>query len=132
PIASSRHLKSGAVRLLLVDDHAMFRQGLRALLDGYADIDLVGEAADGEQAVLLVKELRPTVVVMDVNMPGKNGIEATAEITARYPETIVIGLSVNAGAHDQVAMVHAGAKMLLPKETAVEHLYGVIQEAVRR
>jgi hypothetical protein len=48
PIASSRHLKSGAVRLLLVDDHAMFRQGLRALLDGYADIDLVGEAADGE------------------------------------------------------------------------------------
>jgi DNA-binding NarL/FixJ family response regulator len=110
----------------------MFRQGLRALLDGYADIDLVGEAADGEQAVLLVKELRPTVVVMDVNMPGKNGIEATAEITARYPETIVIGLSVNAGDHDQVAMVHAGAKMLLPKETAVEHLYGVIQEAVRR
>jgi DNA-binding NarL/FixJ family response regulator len=120
------------IRVLLVDDHAMMRQGLRALLDGHAEIDLAGEAADGEEAVALAGTLRPAVVVMDINMPKKNGIDATAEMKALYPDVTVIGLSVNADDDNRTAMLKAGAMMLLTKEAAVEHLYGAIQQAVKR
>ena len=120
------------VRVLLVDDHTMVRQGLKAVLDGYTDIELVGEAADGEQAVAMVERLRPAVIVMDINMPKMNGIEATAEIKARYPETIVVGLSVNSVGDHQQAMLRAGAVRLMTKEAVVEQLYDAIQEAVKK
>jgi signal transduction histidine kinase/ActR/RegA family two-component response regulator len=116
------------MRVLLVDDHAMVRQGLRTLLDSYADMEVVGEAADGEAAVASAERLRPSVVVMDINMPGKSGIEATAEIKARNRDILVIGLSVNAAGENQAAMLRAGACMLLTKEAAVEELYGAIKE----
>ena len=119
------------IRVLLVDDHIMVRQGLRAVLDVYADVELVGEAGDGEEAVRLVDQLRPAVVVMDINMPKMDGIEATARIKRGYPETIVIGLSVNAGGENQEAMRRAGAIQLMTKESAVEQLYDAIQEAVQ-
>ena len=123
-------IHSSRIRVLLVDDHAMMRQGLRAVLDAYADIELVGEAADGEQAVALVDELRPTVVVMDVNMPKQNGIEATADIKRRYPEVVIVGLTVNADKKNQDAMLSAGAALLLTKEAAVEELYEAIMRHV--
>jgi DNA-binding NarL/FixJ family response regulator len=123
---------SPLVRVLLADDHTMVRQGLRSLLESYADVEVVGEAWDGQEAVTAVERLHPTVVVMDINMPRKNGIEATAEITSRYPGVTVIGLSVNAEGDSQVAMLNAGAAKLLTKEAAVEHLYDAIQEAVHR
>jgi CheY-like chemotaxis protein/anti-sigma regulatory factor (Ser/Thr protein kinase) len=119
------------VRVLLVDDHVMVRQGLRSLLDGYPDVDVIGEAWDGEEAVAAVEQLRPRVVVMDINMPKKNGIEATVEIKARHPDIEVIGLSVNAGGDNQAAMLKAGASRVLTKEAAVEYLYGAIQQAVK-
>jgi PleD family two-component response regulator len=84
------------IRVLLVDDHIMVRQGLRSVLDAYGDIQVVGEARDGAEAVKLTETLRPRAVVMDINMPKMNGIEATERIKLHYPETIVIGISVNA------------------------------------
>ncbi len=119
-------------RVLLVDDHIMVRQGLKAVLDAYADVELIGEAENGEEAVRLVGQLRPAVVVMDINIPKMDGIESTQQIKSRYPETIVIGLSVNVGKENEEAMKRAGAVGLMTKEAAVEQLYGVIQEAVKR
>lgn len=118
------------IRVLLVDDHAMVRQGLRSVLDAYDDIQIIGEAQDGVEAVRLTGELRPRVVVMDISMPNMNGIEATAEIKVQYPDTTVIGLSVNADSDNADAMARAGARRLLTKEMAVESLYGAIREAV--
>lgn len=123
-------IQSARIRVLLVDDHTMVRQGLRSVLDGYAEIELVGEAGDGEEAVAFVHRLRPSVVIMDISMPKKNGIEATAEIKAHYPDITVIGLSVNAGGENQEAMKRAGASILLTKEAAVEKLYDAIQKVV--
>lgn len=120
------------VEVIIVDDHALIRKGLRALLIGYKDVEVVGEAQDGAQAVLLVGQLRPHVVVMDVNMPTMNGIEATKHIKSRWPETTVIGLSVNVHDDNETAMKRAGATGLLAKESAAEHLYEAIQEAVRK
>ncbi len=126
PIAHSTR-----IRVLLVDDHIMVRQGLRSVLDAYADVQLVGEAGNGEEAIRLVDRLRPAVVVMDVNMPMMDGIEATAQIKMRHPETVVIGISVNAAGENQEAMKRAGAAELMTKEAAVEQLYDVIQAACR-
>jgi PAS domain S-box-containing protein len=122
--------EKGSIRVLLADDHAMMRQGLRSVLDAYPDLDVVGEASDGEEAVVCVERLRPSVVVMDINMPRKDGIDATAVITSRFPDTAVIGLSVNAVGPNAEAMQKAGACMVLTKEAAVEHLYDAIQKAI--
>ncbi|HJT20338.1 MAG TPA: PAS domain S-box protein [Nitrospira sp.] len=123
----TRHMSPSPIRVLLVDDHAMVRQGLRSVLDSYADVEVVGEAADGEEAIAAVAKWRPTVVVMDINMPKLNGIEATARIKTRYPEVVVIGLSVQSGREPKEAMLQAGAAMLLTKEAAVERLYDSIR-----
>jgi PAS domain S-box-containing protein len=118
------------VPVLLVDDHAMVRQGLRSVLDAYADIQVVGEAGDGAEAVKLVETLRPWVVVMDINMPKMNGIEATTQIKIKWPETTIIGISVNIGDDNGDAMQRAGAATLLTKEAAVEQLHDTIIQAV--
>lgn len=115
------------IRVLLVDDHAMVRQGLRSVLETYADVEVVGEAWDGEEALACVDSLRPGVVVMDINMPRMSGVEATGRIKARHPEIVVIGLSVQMGAESQAAMAKAGAAALITKDAAVEELYRTIQ-----
>lgn len=122
---------SSGIRVLLVDDHAMVREGLRSVLESYPDVEIVGEACNGEEAVAFVERLRPTIVVMDINMPKMNGIEATAEITSRYPSIIVIGLSVNTGGANEVAMRNAGAAILLTKEAVVDELYRTILETLK-
>ncbi|MBX3300605.1 MAG: PAS domain-containing protein [Nitrospira sp.] len=120
------------IRVLLVDDHAMVRQGLRSILDAYADVKVVGEAATGDEAVALTDQLRPSVIVMDINMPRMNGIEATAAIKARHSTAVVIGLSVQADEFARSEMLRAGATALMTKEAAVEELYRAIQEALHR
>ena len=119
------------IRVLLVDDHAMVRQGLRTVLDSYPDVEVVGEVWNGEEAVAFVERVQPSIVVMDINMPKMNGIDATAVIVSRYPSTIVIGLSVQAGGDNEEAMRKAGAAMLLTKEAAVDELYQAIQLALQ-
>jgi len=115
------------IRVLLVDDHAMVRQGLRSLLDSYTDIEVVGEASNGEEALAGIVAYQPTIVVMDINMPKMNGIDATAAIRDLYPKITVIGLSVQASEDMQQAMLKAGASALLTKEAAVDQLYQTIQ-----
>jgi CheY-like chemotaxis protein len=121
---------SKTIRVLLVDDHVMVRQGLRSVLEGYTDLELVGEAGDGEEAVILAEKLRPAIVLMDINMPKMNGFEATAEIKRNNPSVTVIGLSVKADSENRSAMLKAGASMVLPKEAAVDELHTAIQTAV--
>ncbi|MGH7184569.1 MAG: response regulator [Nitrospiraceae bacterium] len=130
PHHTKGHTPQQPVRVLLVDDHAMVRQGLRSVLDGYSDIAIVGEASNGEEALASVAMHQPAIVVMDINMPKMNGIEATAEIRKRYPEIGVIGLSVQSGGEIQQAILRAGAAVLLNKEAAVEQLYQVIQSVM--
>jgi len=124
--------QDGKIRVLLVDDHTLIRQSLGAMLNGYPDMTIVGEAANGEEAVRLAEELHPAVVVMDINMPKMDGIEATRRITSHHPDIAVIGLSVNAGGENQEAMRRAGAVGLMTKESALEELYSAIREAVKR
>ena len=124
---SIRHSQERPIRVLLVDDHAMVRQGLRSLLDSYTDIEVVGEASNGEEALADMAIQQPEIVVMDVNMPKMNGIEATSAIRSRYPDVNVIGLSVQYGGEMQQAMLKAGAAVLLSKEAAVDQLYQTIQ-----
>jgi DNA-binding NarL/FixJ family response regulator len=116
------------VRVLIVDDHAVIRQGLHAVLDTYPDVEIVGEAAEGGEALDCVEQLQPSVVVMDISLPGMNGIEATKHIKSRFPDTAVIGLTVDAS-RDAEAMIKAGATELLMKEVAVDELYRAIQAA---
>jgi len=118
--------------VLLVDDHAMVRQGLRRLIEDYPDMKVVGEASNGEEAVQRVGELAPSVVVMDIKMPKLNGIEATRLIKRTYPQVVVVGLSVDTSDHSKQSMQEAGAASLLAKETVVEELYAEIMRSARR
>lgn len=115
-----------ALSILLVDDHALVRQGLESALKGYEDLRIVGEAANGREAVERARRLHPDIVLMDVNMPVMDGVEATRLIKQEFPETTVIGLSVNINRHIERAMRDAGAAAYLTKETAVEELHALL------
>ena len=118
------------MRVLLVDDHVMVRQGIRALLETYPNIEVVGEAGDGEDGLLQVIELQPGVVVMDITMPKMDGVTSTRLIKAYYPLTAVIGLSVLAHSYPIETMIKAGTCEVITKEKAVDELYDAIQRAV--
>ena len=130
PRMRGQNPRKSAIRVLLADDHAIIREGLRSLLEGYRDIEIVGEAKDGIEVLAAVEQLRPALVIMDISMPRMNGIEATRRIRQRYADVNVIGLSVNTEHEIQKDMQEAGAYVLLNKETAVEQLYSSIQKLV--
>lgn len=119
------------IRILIADDHAMIRQGLRTMLEAYHDVHISGEAANGDQAITLAQEIQPDVVLMDINMPQVNGIDATAVIKRHSPHTVIVGLSVNADRGNREAMIQAGATTLLTKEAPVEELYQAIHQALK-
>lgn len=122
----------GTIRVLLVDDHAMVRQGLRSVLATYPEFEVVGEAGDGQEALQAVHSLMPSVVVMDIYMPRLDGIKATALIKQWFPHVVVVGLSVYANEDTHKAMTAVGATTVISKETAVEHLRDEIIDSVNR
>ena len=107
---------SGEFRLLLADDHALMLQVLRAILETYPNLSIVGEAADGMEAVSMATTLKPDGIIMDVNMPKMDGIQATKQIKAAHPAISVIGLSVIDDQHVTEAMKAAGAEAVLLKD----------------
>ena len=115
------------MEILIVDDHQILRDGLKALLSRQPDMKVVGEAADGEVAVRMARELRPDIVVMDVMMPVMNGFEATMAIKAFDDSISVVALSMYANAGFVYEMFRAGASAFLVKDCAFEEL----EDAVR-
>lgn len=115
------------IRVLIADDHALFRSGLRAILDDVADIEVVGEAAAGNDAVRLTEELRPDVVLMDLTMPGMSGLEATRRIVADGGPTRVLVLTMHSADDHLIAVLQAGGSGYVTKDSADDEL----QEAIR-
>lgn len=113
-------------RILLVDDHPLIRQGLRTLLDDHDDVIVIGEAGNGVEAVSMAAAMQPDVIVMDVNMPQMDGLQATKHIKAAQPEIIIIGLSVNTSTPLVEAMKLAGASAFMSKEAAAADLHETI------
>lgn len=106
------------IRIAIADDHGVMREGLRLQLQQHEGFEVVGEAADGRQAVKLADELKPDVMIMDIGMPNLNGIEATAQIAKRHPKVKVIILSVHSDEEYLLRALNAGAKGYLLKESA--------------
>jgi two-component system, NarL family, response regulator LiaR len=117
------------IRILLVDDHSVVRKGLRGFLAYDAELDVVGEAADGAEALRLARELTPDVVLMDLLMPGMDGISATAAIRRELPETEVLALTSVLEDASVVGAVRAGAIGYLLKDTQAEALCQAIKAA---
>ena len=117
------------VRLLIVDDHAMVREGLKNTLKSYTNIDMVGEASNGEEAILIIPLLKPTVVVMDIVMPKLDGIAATRMLKTLYPNIAVVGFSAHAKSYEINAMLEAGAFEVISKDKAALDLYEAILRA---
>jgi DNA-binding NarL/FixJ family response regulator len=116
------------VGILLVDDHAVVRQGLRALIEAEGDLSVVGEAENGRKAVLLASKLLPDVVLMDLAMPGLNGLEATRQIRKKVPSAKVLVLT-SYGEDDNVTqLMEAGATGYLVKQTAAADLLKAIRQ----
>jgi len=111
-----------SIRILLADDHRILREGLRSLLAQQSDVAVVGEASDGDAVIALARELRPDLVIMDVVMPGTDGIAATRQIRAECPETRVIALSMHSDRRFVSEMIRAGALGYLLKDSAFEEL----------
>jgi NarL family two-component system response regulator LiaR len=118
-----------AIRILLVDDHQVVRKGLRTFLAYDPDLDVVGEAADGAEALHLARELAPDVVLMDLVMPGMDGIAATAAIRRELPDTEVVALTSVLEDASVVGAVRAGAIGYLLKDTEADALCGAIKAA---
>jgi DNA-binding NarL/FixJ family response regulator len=115
------------VKLLLVDDHPIVRSGLKMLFLSEPTMTVVGEADSGEGAVEAVARLRPDVVIMDVSMPGMNGIEATRRIKAAHPQTAVLALTMYEDEQYFFEMLHAGASGYIPKRAAPDDLVSAIK-----
>lgn len=119
-----------SLRILLADDHCIVRQGLRALLEG-AGFTVVGEAADGQEAVRLVETLAPDIVVLDLMMPMLNGLDAGRQILQQHPALPILLLTMHTEEHHVAAALRAGFKAYLLKTQAAEDLVRAIREVVR-
>ena len=118
------------IRVMIVDDHSIVRAGLEQVLEQSGEFEVVGQAADGEEAVRVAAEVLPDVVVMDVMMPKKDGVEACREIMESAPETRVVMLTASTEVDAIVEAVAAGATGYLQKETGRERLLSAVRDAV--
>jgi len=115
------------IRLLIVDDHALIREGLRKVFQREADIEVIGEARDGAEAVAQVRELAPDVVILDFNMPGRSGLEALQQIRAFKPQLAVLMLSMMPEREAAVRIFKAGASGFVSKESAAEEIVAAVR-----
>jgi NarL family two-component system response regulator LiaR len=115
-----------SIRILLADDHLIFREGMRSLLAREPDIDVVGGAENGRETVRLARELKPDVIVMDITMPDLNGMEATRQIKKRIPDTKVLCLSMHSDRRYVLDMFRAGVSGYLLKNCAYKELSDAI------
>ncbi|MCL5280447.1 MAG: response regulator transcription factor [Planctomycetes bacterium] len=119
------------LRVLIADDYAAIRAALTRALQSHPDIEVVGEASDGPTAVQLAAKLKPDIVLMDVNMPGLDGIEATRRIVAKDPGVKVVGLSVHCFEFYARQMLDAGAHAYVLKDGDIDELIKVIESVCR-
>jgi len=117
-----------AIKVLVVDDHALFRRGLEMVLDGEPDIDVVGEASDGHEAIERAEKTTPDVVLMDVRMPKRSGIEATRAIKDTLPSTKILMLTISDEEADLYEAIKAGASGYLLKEISIEEVADAVRQ----
>ena len=121
----------GNIKVLVADDHTILRQGIKALLDNQAGIEVIGEAKDGREALALVERLLPDVILMDIGMPGLNGLEATRRIKKKFPGIKVLVLTMYTNEEYVFQILNAGANGYLVKETAFQDLISAIKAVYR-
>jgi two-component system nitrate/nitrite response regulator NarL len=119
------------LRIFLIDDHNLFRSGVKALLARQPDFEVVGEAADGLEGLKRAKELKPDVVLLDLNMPGISGLEAVQLLREELPQTEVLMLTVSEDAEDLMDALRAGARGYLLKNIDTEFLVDAVRRAAR-
>jgi two-component system response regulator NreC len=119
------------LKLMLADDHAIVRQGLQAVLRTHPDLEIVGEAADGPETVRLAERLRPDVLVLDLMMPGLNGLDVAKQVSRRLPRSRIVVLSMHADVAYALAAVRAGASAYVVKEAGVEELVRAIRAVAK-
>ena len=117
------------IRLLLVDDHAVVRSGLKMLLSGQKNMEIVGEAASAGEALTETARVNPTVILMDIGLPDKTGIEATREIKAKFPDVRIVALTIHEDEEYFFQMLNAGASGYVPKRAAPDELITAINAA---
>jgi two-component system response regulator NreC len=121
----------GNIKVLVADDHTILRQGIKALLDNQAGIEVIGEAKDGREALTLIERLLPDVILMDIAMPGLNGLEATRRIKKKFPGIKVLVLTMYTNEEYVFQILNAGANGYLVKETAFQDLISAIKAVYR-
>ena len=117
------------IRVLLVDDHSLFRSGIRSLLQRHADFDVVGEAADGVEGIKRARQLQPDVVLLDLHMPGMSGVETLQLMREDCPDTAIIMLTVSEQSDDLALAMRAGARGYLIKNIETDYLLRAIRRA---
>lgn len=119
------------IRILLVDDHALFREGLAGIISSQADMEVIGEANDGLEGIVMARELHPDLVLMDIQMPGCDGIEATQKIVEEFPEVLVVILTVRDDDEKLFSAVKSGAKGYLLKNIHSREMLEMLRGAMR-
>lgn len=118
-------------RVILVDDHAMVREGIRAIVERDPSIRVVGEASDGREGIELIAELKPDIAVVDIGMPNLNGVEATRQLTRDHPDVAVVALSMHTDKRFVLAMFEAGARGYVAKDSIADEIVRAIHAVAR-
>lgn len=120
-----------AKRILIADDHVIFREGLKSLLEKNSELQVVGEASDGFEAIKLTLELQPDLVIMDITMPGLNGIDASRRILQQFQDCKIIALSMHSEQRFVIELLKAGVKGYVLKDSAFEELHLAIRNVLK-